>query len=103
MQLAKLEQNNTVLKFYCLGCKDHHWVNVAKDKGPNWHWNQSLTKPTITPSILVSSSWGEQHEIKICHSYVTDGKWNYLSDCTHALKDKTVDMIDPDTPAEWGD
>jgi len=33
-----------------------------------------------------------------CHSFVRDGRIEFLSDCTHALKGQTVDL--PDLP-DW--
>lgn len=33
----------------------------------------------------------------VCHSFVTDGKIQFLSDCTHDLAGQTVDMVDIDT------
>ena len=31
---------------------------------------------------------------KRCHSFVTDGRIQFLSDCTHALAGQTVDLPD---------
>jgi hypothetical protein len=30
----------------------------------------------------------------ICHSFIKNGKIQYLSDCTHELKGKTVQLTD---------
>ena len=34
---------------------------------------------------------------RVCHTFVTDGRIQFLSDCTHALAGQTVDL--PDIPA----
>jgi hypothetical protein len=61
--------------------------------GPDgWMWNRDTEKPTITPSILTNGS----DTMPRCHSFVTDGKIQFLSDCTHALAGQTVDLLDID-------
>ena len=43
------------------------------------------------------------HDVpKVCHTFVTDGRIQYLGDCTHALAGQTVDMIDWPRP-NWRD
>ncbi|MNJ76318.1 hypothetical protein D3C77_735750 [compost metagenome] len=43
--------------------------------------------------------WNEWEEAKVCHSFVTDGRSQYLTDCTHALAGQTVDL--PEWEASW--
>lgn len=71
-----------------------------------WQFNGNLEKPTVSPSILVSGvEWltdeeharvmaGEKIEPKptICHSFITDGKIQFLSDSTHSLAGQTVEL-----------
>lgn len=103
------------LMFYCPGCKMNHRVTVGEGKSPRWSWNNSLDKPTFSPSILVRTSrmtekgradhqaWidagypernGEsfENEPLVCHSFVNDGKIQFLNDCTHELVGQTVDL-----------
>lgn len=72
---------------------DQH-PNVPKRGGYGWTFNGDLEKPTFTPSMLVR--WGGLKDgvevTKICHSFVTDGKIQFLSDCTHHLAGQTVDL-----------
>ena len=78
------------LGFFCPGCECDHAVRVSPDRlnaGPNWGWNGSLESPTITPSILVM---GERR----CHSFMREGKIQFLDDCHHALKGQTVNLPD---------
>lgn len=77
------------LSFPCPGCGCSHGFN----KKWTLAWNNG--KPTISPSILVRH--GRYHEDDsyekiVCHLFIRDGKIQYLSDCTHALAGKTVDM-----------
>lgn len=80
------------LTFFCKGCDGPHSIQHGSGTGPRWGWNGNLEKPTFTPSVLVS--WNEGDVAKVCHSFVTDGRIQYLGDCTHALADQTVDLAD---------
>lgn len=84
--------------FVCPGCKHAHGIHT----GPNgWQWNGDLASPTFVPSVLVSRTMGnykfkddpdyEEHQ-EVCHSFVTDGRIQFLSDTTHELSGQTVDL-----------
>lgn len=75
--------------FYCPGCKCCHYVRVAGMPSP-WTWNEDLVKPTVSPSILVKSEFQGDRPSKICHSFIREGKIEFLSDCTHSLAGQTV-------------
>ena len=74
--------------FHCPGCGCGHpfEVNAPDDKG--WTWNGSMDKPTFTPSLLVNGF----DEKRRCHSFVTDGKIQFLNDCFHSLREQTVEI-----------
>lgn len=57
---------------------------VSPEKNPNWVWNGSLEKPTLEPSILT------RYDDKICHSFLRDGVFQFLGDCTHELAGQMV-------------
>ena len=92
------------LMFMCPGCGEMHKVMVGEGSGPRWGYNGNPEAPTFTPSILVT--WNEPSEVpeefddeskdvpKVCHSFVTDGRIQFLSDCTHALAGQTVAIPD---------
>jgi len=84
-----------------------------------WTWNGSATKPTFQPSVLVKGSeftdagraayesWFAagcpqpsplrfESRDTCCHSFVVDGRMQFLSDCTHSLAGQTV--LIPDWP-----
>jgi hypothetical protein len=72
----------------------HHMVctRLWREGGnPVWTFNGSVDKPTFGPSILATI---QDEPRKICHSYVVDGRIQFLADCWHALAGKTVDLPD---------
>lgn len=74
--------------FDCPGCHAAHFVCVKNVPGGcAWHWNGDANKPTVTPSILVSAGSPEA-----CHSFIVDGKIQFLGDCKHALAGQTVEL-----------
>ena len=85
---------NGRIGFWCPGCNDAHFVRVDGSRAPNWGWNGSVDAPTFTPSILVTTPGDPDPEWNIaptcCHSFVTDGRIQFLGDCTHALAGQTV-------------
>lgn len=76
--------DNEGVMFWCQGCKCAHQIIT-----PRWTWNGRLDHPTFTPSILVQGGLDNM----VCHSFVTDGKIQYLGDSTHYLAGKTVDLM----------
>lgn len=60
---------------------------------PTWGWNGDLVNVTLTPSVLTHSTRGEERAEFRCHSFLQNGQWQFLSDCTHALAGQTVAML----------
>lgn len=85
---GNLDGESRVYAFFCPGCGFAHSVRV-----PGWTWNGSVDKPTFHPSIKVTMPMPDKTHV-VCHSFVTDGKINFLSDSTHALAGQTVDLPD---------
>lgn len=105
------------LSFYCPGCKSSHTIAVGQG---GWGWNGDADRPTFTPSVLVTGrdfspkgradyeAWyaagcpksdaplAFESVATSCHSFVTDGRIQFFSDCTHGLAGQTVDL--PDFP-----
>ena len=79
--------------FFCPGCNEMHFVFVDPSAAPKpvWTWNQSLTSPTFSPSLLVRG-------VHTCHSFIEIGTIRYLCDCTHNLAGQIVPI--PPIP-EW--
>lgn len=91
-----IKQNDELLQFICPGCNRTHAVQTGSDFGPNWSWNGSLEKPTFSPSVLVTYSGPDAGRDgappAVCHSFVNDGRIQFLSDCTHSLAGQTVGL-----------
>lgn len=91
------------LLFICPGCASagmsgYHMLPVnSPNKSPSWDWDGNLEAPTLSPSILTHAS-GRQPQ---CHSFLKAGVFQFLSDCTHDLKDQFVPM--PDMPDHWAE
>lgn len=88
--------------FFCPGCDSTHAVNSHPD-GPRWTYNGNPQNPTFTPSILVTCRWAQHDDSMkddVCHSFVTDGRIQFLSDCTHKMAGQTVEI--PEWPHASG-
>ena len=68
------------VRIYCPGCEAGHLFDSR------WAFNGSMELPTFTPSMLVEDGGNR------CHSYVTNGKIQFLTDSTHKLSGQTVDL-----------
>lgn len=87
-KLIKIENSDREqYGFHCPGCRSPQLIPTKKPEG--WDWNGSLDRPTFQPSILT-----KRGERNICHSYVTDGKIQFLSDCTHEFAGQTLELRD---------
>lgn len=91
--------------FFCPGCTSSHQVNT-KSGGPKWTYNNNPDSPSFSPSILVTLRWSNEDQSEkdeVCHSFVTDGRIQFLGDCTHFLAGQTVDIPEwPHAPGSWG-
>lgn len=100
-----------MLSFWCPGCNEAHQIATGTGPRPRWGWNGNAEAPTFTPSVLIRTghyvsghegsdcwcTWEDRDEFpnmrcRICHSFVTDGRIQFLGDCTHALAGQTVDL-----------
>lgn len=88
------------LMFWCPGCDGAHAVRIGEDAGPRWTWNGNVDRPTFSPSLLVRYNGADADTPdgipSVCHSFVTDGRIQFLGDSTHALAGRTVDIPDFD-------
>lgn len=75
--------------FHCPGCQFSHPFEVDAANGAGWTWNGSLDLPTFSPSLLCN-----QGSDFVCHSFVRDGKIEFLSDCHHQLAGQIVELPD---------
>ena len=101
------------VSYWCPGCDMAHVLTVEPGgPGPCWFWDRDPDKPSFSPSVLVKyeswhppvtrenlaewkrAPWRQERRVNICHAFVTDGQVQFLDDCTHALKGKTVPLAD---------
>jgi hypothetical protein len=96
--------------FHCPGCDRFHAVYTAGYPSQNWTFNGDTERPTFTPSLLVQwddheppvtpenieeykrAPWTQSKVHRVCHSFITDGRIQFLGDCTHALAGQTVEI-----------
>jgi len=110
MRLCRVDQNSVA--FHCPGCQEEHRLNIAGDRKV-WEWNGSMDAPTFSPSVLIRvghyipgqigkrcwCTWNAEHpddpapfKCGACHSFVKDGKIQFLSDSTHELAGTTAEL-----------
>jgi hypothetical protein len=114
--MARIREAGGQLIFWCPGCKDHHAVRAGDNA---WTWNGSCEAPTFAPSILVTSghyapgehahcwcTYNAEHpddpvdfHCYRCHSFVREGRIEFLGDCSHALAGQTAEL--PECPVDW--
>lgn len=87
-----MESDGVTLRGYlifCPGCGHGHLFDSR------WTFNGDVEKPTFRASMLVNPEGLKKGSKQPrCHSFVTDGKIQFLSDCEHELAGQTVDLPD---------
>lgn len=91
--------------FYCPGCKKRHVIVVGRSG--DWTFDGNEDAPTFSPSVLAKGTIDltddQLRRLRagenigpvdlICHTFVRNGRIEFLSDCTHSLAGKTVPMV----------
>lgn len=77
----------TTYLLWCPACDDIVMIDDS------WGWNGDAEAPTFTPSLLTEVKFTDGRRY-VCHSFVTDGVWNYLGDCTHDKAGESVPVVD---------
>ena len=109
--------------FECPGCGDNHviytnsqWCSQQPNGRPCWGFNGDVDRPTFSPSLLCQglmypsgNQFPNEDEInrmkagenlrslmtpRVCHSFIREGKMQFLSDCTHKFAGQTVELPD---------
>ncbi len=86
--MPKVARSGNRWLFHCPAC------GFAHGPDDSWTFNGDVERPTFSPSLLVRCEYGEAREKRVCHSFVRDGRIEYLSDCTHAMAGQTVEIPD---------
>lgn len=91
-------------------------IKGSREGTGNWTWNGDIEKPTLKPSVLVMAghfapnfrngdacwcTYYKNHPEEtplfhcfLCHTWINDGMAQFLSDSSHELSDKTVELLD---------
>lgn len=96
-----------MLAFWCPGCEYEvpnegthggaHLLPISDpgDGRPVWTFTGTVESPTLSPSVLsnIPFRWvnGEASSF-ICHSFLREGKLEFLGDCTHQYANQTVPL-----------
>lgn len=76
----------------CPGCEGFHVIYVGhSNPNANWQFNGDFERPTFSPSLLVNKDFSHPG-VPRCHSFIRDGRIQFLNDSTHELAGKTVDL-----------
>jgi hypothetical protein len=67
---------------FCPACETHHLFDKR------WKFNGDKKKPTFRPSMLIPTPR--------CHSFVTDGRIQFLNDSMHKMAGQTLDLPEID-------
>jgi hypothetical protein len=79
---------------FCPGCQALHMPRFrcpehgGPKKGPVWDGDPNSNPFTMSPSLLIYETAASPR----CHSFIRNGQWQYLHDCTHLLRGKTVPL-----------
>lgn len=78
--------------FLCPGCAEYDEpgskLYARHTFDASWSYNGDGHCPTVSPSILVQDGRPTYR----CHSFIEGGKIRFLSDCSHALAGKAVEL-----------
>lgn len=84
MKIKEMQMSGgrTAWRIYCPGCKAFHMITAE-----GWSFNGDVDKPTFSPSLVVDAN-----SSTVCHSFIREGKIEFLSDSYHELAGQTVDL-----------
>lgn len=89
MKIRKFKYSDGTVQclYYCPGCKQEHAFN------PKVHdYNDDSYRPTVKQSLLYTNP----QKYRVCHAFIKEGMIQYMEDCWHDLKGKTVQLPDHD-------
>jgi hypothetical protein len=95
LPLSDTDGNHVGELVECPACGYGHLFRTVPGKHdePVWSFNGDRDKPTFAPSMLVNSRTHVTNPNAIlCHSFVRDGRIEFLGDCSHAMAGQTVDL-----------
>lgn len=83
---------------FCPACNHMHGFAVQTPfrNGARWSFNGDGERPTFSPSMNIAVGPFPDGRTKRCHYFLTDGRIQYLGDCTHSMAGQTVEC--PEIP-----
>jgi hypothetical protein len=85
------EKSHYAWLVWCPACNTPHSFDNR------WTFDGNHEQPTFVASMLVHESPGRPR----CHSHLTNGVWNYGTDCTHDKAGQSIEVPDW-TSTRWG-
>ena len=86
IELKRPNGERNLYAIFCPGCECLHGFDER------WTFNGDFEKPTFSPSMLVNKNEPERQ----CHSFVSNGRIQFLNDCFHQYAGQTLDLEDID-------
>ena len=84
-KVIKLKRPNREHGLYAVQCPGCGCLHGFDNR---WIFNGDFEKPTFSPSMLVNKDDPNTR----CHSFVRDGKIEFLSDCHHKYAGQTLEL-----------
>lgn len=85
-----VSENKHQYQILCPGCGVRHPLD------DRWDFNEDYDNPTFSPSLDYTGGKyvndGEEYVKLHCHSFIRDGKIQFLNDCTHDMAGQTVEL-----------
>jgi len=92
MKVYRSEKSDGTLHGWLIACPACRYPHLFDAR---WKFNEDVDRPTFTPSMLVNGELYKQDPNLIrCHSFVTEGRIQFLSDSNHSMAGQTVDLLD---------
>lgn len=97
MELQNQSGGHWAWMIFCPACRHGHAFDSR------WTFNGDMEKPTFRASFLQYETppKGPFKGHFRCHSFVTDGRIEFLSDSTHAMAGQTVDLPEMPPDGSW--
>lgn len=116
IRIIKIGMNESEerIAFICPACDQEHSIPavIGAPTSGKWGWNGDFESPSISPSISLKigsfstpgfdwkmAGFAKDPSVR-CHSIINDGKISFCGDCSHSMKNKTVDLPENQFPSK---
>lgn len=106
MKAILFDPDHGTIRIKCPAGHDHYInTKVPNQQNAQWNFNGDFEKPTFSPSINERTGYfvdpntkGDEEWLKEnsyhCHFFVNNGMIQFLNDCSHDLRGKTMELPD---------